>query len=948
MNFSTSISELRPELTDNGGHFYRCDFQVHTPRDSQWIGKRPANHEERKVYAAEFVLACRTKGLHAVAITDHHDFAFFPYIYEAARAETTSTGESISEKDRLVVFPGLELTLSVPCQALLILDADFPHDHLDDVLKAMHFEPIDQSLEMVPQVAQLDDSNDLLKFHEKLDKSPWLKGRYIIFPHVKPSGHQTLIRTSFQDKYKAMPCVGGYLDGDMSVFVNHPGEVLILAGKDRAWGSKRLALFQTSDSRSVGFDELGKCSTWVKWSKPTAEALRQACLAQESRVSQNEPAFPNVWISRIIVSNSKFMGRVNVALNPQFNALIGGRGTGKSTILDYLRWALCDQPAVASEDDEVADPRIRQRKLIQATLLPLDAIVEIHFTINGIAHIARRYARTGEAHLKVGNGEFETVREAVIQSLLPIQAYSQKQLSSVAIRQDELLRFITFPIQRELEDIDRNRANLSAKLRENYGTLQRHRILKNEIERSRLQVGSLAEQTQSLRNSLAGLSDSDRLLLDGKAQYDNTKSAVAQWAQQTEIAKATLSDVLIVIDRSLAHFEMPDDVPEAARSELRTLAGLTRNALVNLRANVAQVSGEFDSDLVKSDGVSDTAGLLSRRIDSFENNYTSIKQRSSANEAKLRELSALEEQQNEVRDLLQKQEREFVLLGDPITVHTEVRNVLASLNSDRSQALAIQCADLSASSDDLIRANLEVGMGFAEAQEKFKGLISGSNVRGAKIEEFFIEISRETDPVETWEMALAELEYLMLQESDVDVRSEQTPILTRLGLTVADQKKIAPRISPDGWLDLSLTPLTDHPEFKYRSKEGEYIPFNFASVGQQATALLTALLAQERMPLVIDQPEDDLDTETVQQIVSKIWESKNRRQLIFSSHNANLVVNGDADLVLVCAYASPGDQSAGQIKLEGAIDVEDVRSEITGVMEGGEKAFLLRKEKYGF
>ncbi len=100
--------------------------------------------------------------------------------------------------------------------------------------------------------------------------------------------------------------------------------------------------------------------------------------------------------------------------------------------------------------------------------------------------------------------------------------------------------------------------------------------------------------------------------------------------------------------------------------------------------------------------------------------------------------------------------------------------------------------------------------------------------------------------------------------------------------------------------------------------------------------------------MIIDQPEDDLDSHTVLQIVSKIWLSKSRRQLIFSSHNANLVVNGDADLVLVCAYLNAGDQSAGHIKREGAIDVAEVRDEITSVMEGGERAFRLRKEKYGF
>ena len=108
------------------------------------------------------------------------------------------------------------------------------------------------------------------------------------------------------------------------------------------------------------------------------------------------------------------------------------------------------------------------------------------------------------------------------------------------------------------------------------------------------------------------------------------------------------------------------------------------------------------------------------------------------------------------------------------------------------------------------------------------------------------------------------------------------------------------------------------------------------------------MLSQGGIPLIIDQPEDDLDSDTVLQIVSKVWRSKGQRQLLFVSHNANLVVNGDADLVLVCAYLNAGDQSAGHIKAQGAIDLDEVRKEITSVMEGGERAFRLRKEKYGF
>jgi type III restriction enzyme len=138
------------------------------------------------------------------------------------------------------------------------------------------------------------------------------------------------------------------------------------------------------------------------------------------------------------------------------------------------------------------------------------------------------------------------------------------------------------------------------------------------------------------------------------------------------------------------------------------------------------------------------------------------------------------------------------------------------------------------------------------------------------------------------------------------------------------------------------------PHFEYRQREDAYINFREASAGQQATALLRVLLNQEGPPLIIDQPEDDLDNQVVLEIVSELWKAKMKRQLIFSSHNANLVVNGDADLVIICDYRTMSDQSGGRIKDQGAIDVEKIRREITVVMEGGREAFRLRKEKYGF
>lgn len=813
---TTVGSSRATEIADSGGHFHRADFQVHTPRDTQWDGNRPASESERIAWAESFVASAREKGLHAVAISDHHDFAYFPYVKDAAENEKDAAGASLAQKEHLVVFPALELSLTVPCQAIMILDSDFPVTRLDDVLKALHFDPIDPALAVLPQTQNLDDSGDLNELHEKLDKNAWLKGRYIILPNVTPSGYRTLMREQFQGKYKDMIPVGGYIDGAIDQFEskNNVGTKRILDGLVPAWGSKRVALFQTSDSRTADFSSLGLHATWVKWAVPTAEAIRQACLAQESRIVQAEPALPNVWISRVIVSQSKFMGRFDVALNPQYTALIGGRGTGKSTVLDYLRWALCDQPAEASDDDEVANPRVRQRRLVEATLKPVDAHVEVHCQINGIAHVVRRYAADGSVHLKVGAGDFEKTREANIQSLLPIHAYSQKQLSSVAIRVEELLRFVTSPIHRHLEEVARKQEEIAGRLRENYGTLQRHRALVAEVDRSDLRIRSLAEQAQSLRNDLAGLSDEDRETLDGKPSHDETRAAATVIGQRLASTRAELQRMVQSLDASVDFLGWPDDLPASLTMEAKAYLADALESLGRVKSAISEVEVDLGHRISEGGSLHASAAALESRLDDFDEAYVTVKARSSAHEAKLAELSKLEDQQRQARALAQEQRRELESLGDPVALHRDLRERLTAVRKERTDALAAQCRDLSESSGGLIRATLSLGQGFEGAQTKLKGLITGSNVRGARIDDLFDNLSRETDPIGTWEAALEEFEALTVLEPDIDITSEQTPILSRLGLPLSDQKKVAVKLTPDAWLDLSLVELADTPEFE--------------------------------------------------------------------------------------------------------------------------------------
>jgi type III restriction enzyme len=883
--------------------------------------------------------------LDAIAITDHHDFALFPYAREAAAAEVGPDGEVLSEKRRIVVFPGLELTLSVPCQALLILDADFPTGRLDGVLARLAM-PIIQPLdEKLPPVTTIDLAL-LSELYAELDKEPWLRDRYIVFPNVTDKGHQTLLRSHMHHKYREMPCVGGYLDGTVATKVGE-GSRRILDGLDPNYGNKKLALIQTSDSRSSTFADLGKHSTWIKWAVPTAEALRQACLAPDSRIQQSTPHFPTTWVSRISVDNSMFLGPVELEMNPEFNAIIGGRGTGKSTLLDYLRWVLCDLPAGAP-DEEIGDPSARQRRLISTTLVPTDSTVEVHFTINEIPHVVRRNAMSGELSLKVGEADFAKTREVEVRELLPIQAYSQKQLSSVSVRVDELTRFVTSPVRRRLASIDQSVDEAAGRVRENYATLQRKRQLETSIRRSDLSEKSLAEQAVNLRASIEDVSDADRQVLEAKPKYDSADATAQEWRDAAMRGLESVEHALDSLTALSRDLRSEDESPEAIAAPLVAFHAQVTSVLAEAQASLQAVSDRFRQRLALGSDFDQLSRSVYQLLGEFAESYASVTERSTAHAAKLAELAEVERQHQTAVLSLRTQREEVRALGQPDRDHTRLLHEMFELMDRRSRLLAEQCQALSDLSRGLLRATLRRGQGVTALTERFKGSVAGSNLRGSKVENLFEQLAAGERPLETWEEAVLELERLTLIDEDSVVTSEQYPVLARLGLPPADLKRVASRLNADGWLSLALTPIADHPKFEYQTKEDQYIEFAAASAGQQATALLQVLLAQPGPPLVIDQPEDDLDSEVVLEVVEQIWTAKRHRQLIFTSHNANLVVNGDAELVVHCDYRVRGEQSRGEIKNVGAIDVPEIRLAITKVMEGGEKAFKLRADKYGF
>lgn len=391
--------------------------------------------------------------------------------------------------------------------------------------------------------------------------------------------------------------------------------------------------------------------------------------------------------------------------------------------------------------------------------------------------------------------------------------------------------------------------------------------------------------------------------------------------------------------------------PDAKSAVHRDLLVSIEGALRDVLSDAARLAGEAESNARTAD---DTTGPLGGLLadwrtkkDAFSKDYTAATERSAAHRSKLDELAKLEDRRRDVQTELDEQKEELAGLGEPERKHLDYRAEWRGLQSERSKAIEGECVSLTSLSGGLIRASVVRSAGIDLLRERFKSAITGSNVRTAKIEAFLAEIAEAAEPLEAWEEAMDELEAVILTRYDPG--AGQTVMKTALKRFKSDEiQKMAALINPETILELRLLPMDDHPAFEYQTKDGEYIAFGDASAGQQATALVRVLLNQAGPPLIIDQPEEDLDSQVILEIVDQIWRAKRRRQLIFTGHNANLVVNGDAELIVCCDYRAAGDQSGARIKVSGAIDIPIVRQQITNVMEGGEKAFRLRKEKYGF
>jgi type III restriction enzyme len=926
---------------DKGAHFYKTDFQIHSPRDALWVGDgitkwpkgKPVSHEERLLFARGFITKCRELGIRAVGITDHHDICFIKYFQVAAQEENNASGiptwDSIliqPEKQKPIIFPGIEVTLSVPCQCIILLDADSDLTTQAELLEAIEIgNTYSDNHENGPTVNPIHLT--LLELDKKISTyaNKRLKGRYIILPHVGDSGYKTILRDGFNCHFAQMPCVGGYIEQDWS---DHQKKHLF-DGIDVNYGYKTLGIFQTTDSRREDFADLGKRNTWVKFAQPTAEALRQACLAKESRISQNEPIWPTKFISKIEVSTSSFMGTINVEFNPQYNALIGGRGTGKSTILEYLRFGLHDQ--------ELSEER---KRFVNDTLLNLKPILKIHWIIEGSSQTIVHDFGANIKYLQVEGGPPKEITEDYIRQNFPIQSYSQKQLSTISNRTEELQRFIIQPIQEAVKEFDEKINNLRTECRNLYQEV----IQRRQKERTKrdliAQKESLEAQKEAIQKSIPTIDQDTKKIIEEYPRRKNDLALVVSCENK-------INDMLAYIDKLHTDISVGLSLPEGVADftpEVNPIFNKADELLEKARVAIEKLKDEISGD---KNSLDDLVVGYKKGYADFLQRYEDASQKTLAHKGKIQQLKNVMDFLSAAGNGIVELEKEIKILENAEYKFSDKMNEWVSLHNQKANLLEEQCRKLSEKSGDEIKAELKRGADIENAINKLNEALKGARISSDRWDSLKNTIIKTESPVEKWTQLIKELRLFAEMEVGDIIDKDKIPSFSLWELTDNAKSIIIEKLSPDKWFEIAFTSLNDIPIFYYK-KNREAIPFEDASAGQQATALLKVLLQEEKGPLLIDQPEDDLDKKVIEEIIQSIWQAKQKRQIIFASHDANLVVNGDAELVIHCDYESDTNRNKGKIENTGSIDVKEIRDAITTIMEGGQKAFNLRKKKYGF
>ncbi|MEA2238446.1 MAG: hypothetical protein QOC81_3170 [Thermoanaerobaculia bacterium] len=881
----------------SGARFVRADLQIHTPIDKRF--KLPAgisvDTEDGKKHVGKlYVEAAQEKGLTVLGITEHNDLTFFPYIRDAA------VGTDV------IVFPGVEFSVPPGLHIIALFEPTADLDVIGDCIVKMglgkKFEARFHSDGSPKQ------GDKVLRDAVKLIEAA---GGVVIAPHVcgksglldLPEG-QNRIESWNEPKILAADPGGGRRVATLSKFERAAFENTHDAYK-RPYP---IATVWTSDARSL--DDLGKCSTWIKLGSPTIEGLRQAFLDPGSRIRHVDD-FAGAKYPRLLSirwDGAGFLADQEILFNENLNCLIGGKGAGKSAVIESIRFAFDIDPAAEFKD--------QTRSLIKS-VLPAGATVTVVME-SGEPKTTYSITRPAGGYAPVVRDAAGEILADVQPADLPVPSiYGQKEIYGIAQKRPD-----------QLDVLDDFVGDIVGRLE-----VTESEYLK-DLQKNGTALDGLADDIETIDERLKELPR----LQEMKKRYQ-ALGITKKLNRKTTLA-ANVEKLKRVQKKLLLFAETVKQGPAKLASEYADLPKdePLKDALDEARSLLIETTTEWDAARASA-GASATkrAARISALVLAAQDE---VEKEDKACEAIIAELEetypdvelddylAVEEQ---IADLLPLREERREHDAGQKQLMTQRKELLERLRQTRAQRFKERrktAESITTKLKDILRIKIEFQGDVDAVRSYLESLKMGMQRKALDA-----LVGHPDFSVPALVAALEHGADRLVQTFDV---------------SEANAKRIVENIGRRERFALETFDLPDAISIEFNvapAGDPQYRQLEQLSVGQKSTAILLLLLLNDDHPFIIDQPEDDLDNRFIyEDIVTRLRASKEQRQFIVATHNANIPVLGDAEQIVVLSATS--DRT--HVECAGSIDDPAVQESVKHILEGGPQAFEMRRKKYGF
>ncbi|RUM33200.1 MAG: hypothetical protein DSY33_05195 [Archaeoglobus sp.] len=749
---------------------------------------------------------------------------------------------------------------------------------------------------------------DITQLLNELENTPDFRGKYLIV--VGEDTHGGLSEIPYDQSghfrtelYRKCHIIESSNENTINFWLGKSEKITVKELTDRFGGCK--PCIHGSDAHS--FDKLCKPDynrfCWIK-ADPTFEGLKQIIYEPEERVriqeDNPEPRKSIYTLSSIKISNSKISDELKIEeqkipLNPNLVAVIGGKGSGKTALLDLIANCFEDRCKRSGEDKNSFVQRIEDQKP--------DLTAEISFIGDDVENFSKQlkeekfFPHSRITYLPQGKIEEYSGDRIKLHEKIKEIIFNNKDVIESGCKQkfDELLEDIK-QLEEEIRDINSEIYKLEEDTRPEI-------VYELETKKS-IKDGELKNKESELRELVK------KIGVDSKDKVEKLKDEESNLRLRHSRLEKIKNDLLGLQGKIKDFLELNSKITRL-NSKLMELEISVNIPPIDLKLQLEAINkaiGIVESEIEK----------ITRQI-----NYK---------REKLDKLSGIEK---EHANLLREKEdikSELKMLNRQLKDINRKKDEIERLKNERKEKY-----------EEFIRKHIELKIIYEKIIEKFS---SGKDEILSNIDFKSNIFFNQADFKEKGE-DIRRITSEQIQELSTKLNEIITDNITEL------QSKI----------DKYLTEAFNFRQFLKRTRTsldfynwvfGNYFSLNTEiffngihmdklSMGQKGTVLLKIFLAEGDHPLIIDQPEENLDNKFVYEaLVDAFREAKKRRQIIIATHNANLVVNTDAEQVIVAEF-----KDSKILYRWGSIENPDIRKDITALLEGGEEAFRKREMKYG-